>query len=174
MLSGLCEKALPRPAGVRWILSGGVPTSEPEGRFCGYRGSARDVTDLRRAQSLLRDAVENTPAGVLLFDPDDRLVLASSRNGELLPDHPDLHRWGMTFEEMLRMAVARDLLPEARSDPERWIGARMARHRAANGAILVHLQDRILEIFEPRTHEGGRLMLRFDVDRKSTRLNSSH
>src|SRR3546814_6530514 len=64
---------------------------------------------------------------------------------------------------MLRRAVARDLLPEARSDPERGIGALMARHRAANGAILVHLQDRILEIFEHRTHDGGRLMLRFDV-----------
>jgi two-component system cell cycle sensor histidine kinase PleC len=48
-------------------------------------------------------------------------------------------------------------------DPERWIKARLDRHRAANGAILVHYEDRVLEVFEHRTHDGGCLMLRFDV-----------
>ncbi|MFN4090166.1 MAG: PAS domain S-box protein, partial [Alphaproteobacteria bacterium] len=151
------------PTGVRWIQASGVPHFDPEGRFAGYRGTARDVTDLRRAQHLLRDAVESIPAGVLLFDAEDRLVLTNQRNNALLPGQADLHRWGGTFEEMLRGALARGLLPEALPDPERWLRARMERHRAADGAVLVHYDDRILEVFEHRTHDGGCLMLRFDV-----------
>jgi len=157
------EYARRTPRGVRWIQGSAVPKFDENGEFAGYRGTGRDVTDLRSAQRLLRDALETMPAGVVLFDADDRLVLSSEKNKSLLPGHPDLHREGVTFEEVIRLSVARGLLPDAMQDPERWIKARLDRHRAANGAILVHYEDRVLEVFEHRTHDGGCLMLRFDV-----------
>jgi len=157
------EYARRTPRGVRWIQSNAVPKFDENGEFAGYRGTGRDVTDLRSAQRLLRDALETMPAGVVLFDADDRLVLSSEKNKSLLPGHPDLHREGVTFEEVIRTSVERGLLPDAMQDPELWIKARLDRHRAANGAILVHYEDRVLEVFEHRTHDGGCLMLRFDV-----------
>ena len=157
------EYARRTPRGVRWIQTNAVPKFDENGDFSGYRGTARDITDLRSAQRLLRDALENMPAGVILFDADDRLVLSSEKNKSLLPGHPDLHREGVTFEEVIRTSVERGLLPDAKQDPERWIKARLDRHRAANGAILVRYEDRIIEVFEHRTHDGGCLMLRFDV-----------
>ena len=157
------EYARRTPRGVRWIQSNAVPKFDATGRFAGYRGTGRDITDLRSAQRLLRDALETMPAGVLLFDAEDRLVLSSDKNNVLLPGHADMHVEGTTFEEMVRASVARGLLPDARQDPDRWIKARLDRHRAADGSILVHYEDRILEVFEHRTHDGGCLMLRFDV-----------
>ncbi len=157
------EYARRTPAGVRWVQTSAVPRFDSAGLFCGYRGTGRDVTDLKRAQSLLRDAIESIPAGVLLFDADDRLVLASSRNADVIPGTEIFHRWGISFEEILREAISRDFLPEARFDPDRWIKARMDLHRKGCDSVLVHFRDRIIEIFERRTHDGGYLMLRFDV-----------
>src|SRR5690606_17494805 len=106
------EYARRTPTGVRWIQTSGMPRFDAAGVFCGYRGTGRDVTDLKRAKSLLRDAIESIPAGVLLFDADDRLVLASSRNAAVIPGTETFHRWGISFEQILRDAISRVFLPE--------------------------------------------------------------
>src|SRR5262250_726358 len=45
-----------RPDGAPHIIAAsGKPVFDGEGRFAGYRGGARDITELRRAEELLRD-----------------------------------------------------------------------------------------------------------------------
>ena len=45
-----------RPDGMlRIIAASGKPVFDGEGRFAGYRGVARDITELRRAEEMLRD-----------------------------------------------------------------------------------------------------------------------
>src|SRR3546814_14951457 len=60
----------------------GVPLFDDDGRFLGYRGTGRNLTEEYRArrmafeaQDLLLQAIEHFTSAVALFDRDDRLLL---------------------------------------------------------------------------------------------------
>jgi PAS domain S-box-containing protein len=147
--------------GQRWIRISGAPVFDADGRFRGYRGTARDVTELRRAEQRLRDAVEAIPGRFMLFDADDRLSYANHADDNVAGS--EFARIGETFENMLRATVAAGSITEATDDPEGWIAERLRRHRAANGTTVLHRGGRIYEVIERPTHEGGVVTLRFDV-----------
>jgi len=72
------------PRGRVAVTFGGAPTFDFNGHFAGYRGSGRVVTETlaaqlaaRRADALLRAALEGLPAGVAVSDPAGRIVLAN-------------------------------------------------------------------------------------------------
>ena len=69
--------------GARWIRTSGVPRFDASGRFLGYRGSARDVSELISVRQRPREAVEAIPGDFLLFDADDRLAYKSNSPGRL-------------------------------------------------------------------------------------------
>ncbi|MBX3672420.1 MAG: PAS domain S-box protein [Burkholderiales bacterium] len=65
-----------------WLSVGAVPVTDEQGKFRGYRGLARIITDrklaeqrLRKSESQFRQLVEFLPAGVVLLDPDGRVVV---------------------------------------------------------------------------------------------------
>ena len=65
----------------RWISSSGKPIFDEQGRFLGYRGIGRDISDkkrreeeLRRSEQRLALHVENTPIGVIEWDADARIT----------------------------------------------------------------------------------------------------
>lgn len=65
-----------------WLSVGAVPVVDDQGKFRGYRGLARVITDrklaeqrLRKSESLFRQLVEFLPAGVVLLDPEGRVVV---------------------------------------------------------------------------------------------------
>jgi PAS domain S-box-containing protein len=65
-----------------WLSVGAVPVADEQGKFRGYRGLARIITDrklaeqrLRKSESQFRQLVEFLPAGVVLLDPDGRVVV---------------------------------------------------------------------------------------------------
>ena len=151
------------PTGDRWMRSSGLPIFDESGRFRGYRGSGRDVTGLRRAEQRLSDAVEAIPGGFLLFNAKDRLVYVNRNNAGVVKQVAELHRIGDTFENTLRRTVAAGLVDDAVADPEAWIAERLRQHRAAEGAMLVRNAGRTIETIERPTHDGGTVMLRFDV-----------
>jgi PAS domain-containing protein len=70
----------------------GKPLFDDNGVFCGYRGTAPDVTEtvlaLRRAEcaeALLRDAVDNISEGFVIYDRDGRLVMCNDAISKPLP-----------------------------------------------------------------------------------------
>jgi two-component system NtrC family sensor kinase len=66
---------------VRYVELSGAPVFDGKGKFRGYHGTVRDITDrrvaeeaLRRSEKLLRSILEILPVGVWLMDETGRLV----------------------------------------------------------------------------------------------------
>ena len=84
-----------------------------DGRFVGYRGTGREVTqdvlaetELRaakdraeHAEHLLRDAVDSISEGFVIYDRNDRLVLWNEAYSRLYPASAKLMVPGMAFSE---------------------------------------------------------------------------
>jgi len=151
------------PDGDRWLRSNGIPFFDAGGRFRGYRGTGSDITNLRRAELRLRDALESIPGGFLLFDAGDRLVYVNQANASIVPEVAAFHRVGESFESIVRKCLAAGLIADAEEDPEAWIAERVRRHRAAPVSTLLRHGMRWVEVIEHPTHDGGIIMLRFDV-----------
>ena len=63
----------------------------------------------------------------------------------------------------MRKCLAAGLIADAEEDPEAWIAERVRRHRAAPVSTLLRHGMRWVEVIEHPTHDGGIIMLRFDV-----------
>jgi len=153
------------PSGVHWLRASGTPIFGPDGAFKGYRGTGRDISSQRRAERLLVDAMESVPAGVVLFDAEDRIVYVNRRNAAILPETARLQVVGRKFEDILREQAASGFWDSRAGAPESWIASRMAEHRDPDpkGALSFHAGATWIEIFERRTSDGGTILLRFDV-----------
>ncbi|HRD49637.1 MAG: EAL domain-containing protein [Candidatus Competibacter sp.] len=74
------------PNGERWININGQPMFDEAGRFTGYRGTGRDVTEYRKADQALRQSEEKF-ANIFLTTPDV-VVISRARDGLLLEVNP--------------------------------------------------------------------------------------
>ncbi|MEQ8343995.1 MAG: ATP-binding protein [Sneathiellaceae bacterium] len=149
--------------GRRWMMASGMPMFDRQGRFRGYRGSSSDITEQRRAETRLHEAIEAFPGDFMLFDPQGRLVFHNrhaERNMQAIGQPPQR---GDTMEAILRRHVAAGALPDAARDPEGWIAWRLRQHRAPASRILVRFNRGVAEVIERRTEDGGAMVLRFDV-----------
>lgn len=116
------------------------------------------------AQARLREAIDMLPAGVELYDAEDRLLLANRHMRELFPlvqhmldDHP-------TFEQIVRANHAAGGLPQLPCDIDDWIAQRLASRRTADSAEhMLHVDGRWLRVCERRTRDGGLIGVRLDA-----------
>ncbi|MCC5993056.1 MAG: PAS-domain containing protein [Rhodobacteraceae bacterium] len=161
-----------------WLRVSGVPTFGPDGSFQGYRGVGGDITPLIEAQEKAHEAekaanaakeqlfsaVEALQDGFVLFDAEDRLVLANSRYRELYPLTAPAMFEGARFIDILRRSVEMGEIADAIGREEEWLAERMAQHREASRQFEQRLSDgRVLRIYEKPTADGGRVGLRIDV-----------
>ena len=110
------------------------------------------------------DAVESLEDGLLLYDANDRLVLANRRVCELVPAVADLLQPGVRFEEVVRAAAARGYYRDAGGAVDDVVSNRLAREMRPDGRIEMHLEDgRVVQVKETRTRDGGRLILVTDI-----------
>ncbi|WP_164884943.1 PAS-domain containing protein [Rubrivivax rivuli] len=129
------------------------------------RGQA-EAEAARAEQVRQREVLDALQAAVVLWDADDRLVLA---NGDFLKVYGAVAqhiRPGVRFEDALRTAVAANLLPEASAGPEAWIQQRLAQRRQPQqqGPILRALPDgQWRRIVEQRLSDGSLLAHSVDV-----------
>ena len=133
---------------VWYAKASGRPVFGADGAFLGYRGSSTDVTaeikarrEAEAAHERLVEALEIMPAGVMIFDRDDRLVVANARMREMFPNAAAVFEPGTTRQAQLEFAVARSAVPEAREQPEEWVRQRMAVFRAAPATMAFRLAD---------------------------------
>ena len=68
----------------RWLLSSGVPRFDADGRFLGYRGVGREVTEtleaqrrLRESEALLRLIADNLPVMIAYVDAEERYLFVN-------------------------------------------------------------------------------------------------
>jgi len=130
-----------RPDGeIRWVNIELRPKYGAAGEYLGLFGTAQDITDRRRAEQQLTDAIEAISEGFVLFDRDDRYVLTNTKYREMYPELADMFAPGTPYETMLRTGIARGLWV-IEGDPEQWVRREIEWHRAAGDTQERRLSD---------------------------------
>lgn len=112
---------------------------------------------------LLQETIESLPAGIVVYGPDDRLMLYNSMAASISPvlDQPDAI--GKTYEELARdtgrMMRERGETVSEDNSPDAWI----ARFNRKGSLLRRAVGDRWFEWSERRTAGGRTVGLRADV-----------
>ena len=158
----------------RHVRNSGDPIFDAAENFVGYRGVASNITDqvlneerARRASELLDGAVNSLHETFVLWDGDDRLVLCNDRFREVNAAVSELLQPGTSYEEFLRVGVAKGEYPEAEGREEAWLAERVQRHRKPRGLFEVKRQDGLwLLIDEQPMPDGGIVSIATDVTKQ--------
>jgi PAS domain S-box-containing protein len=121
------------------------------------------AAELLQRERLLMDALNHLPAGIAVFDAEDRLITCNRAFGDFHAEL-DLGRPGQTFSEMLRRTVAVIAPETVGADLEAWCQWRLAQHRNPVAPIEIYYRDgRWSRISEARTGDGGIVHIRTDI-----------
>lgn len=122
------------------------------------------VAGLERALQRTRELFDALPLGIAVYDAKDRIEQFNRSFGELYAALGDVLRPGSHFVDLLRAAVARGLVPDAKGREEAWVEERLWNHgRAAYGSLREMSDGRFRRIVEHRLSDGGLLAYSFDV-----------
>ena len=128
------------------------------------RGTAQDVTSLRRAELTLRDSIESIEDAFIVYDEEDRVTMFNQRYRELFSAIGDALRPGLTFQELCRLQLDKGLIEEARGCEEAWLSQRLARRRDKdNETVQTIAGGRIVRMRERPTGLGGIVDVRSDI-----------
>ncbi|WPZ32370.1 ATP-binding protein [Thalassobaculum sp. OXR-137] len=131
----------------------------------------KETERAEQAEKMLRMAIDSIDDGFVLFDKDDRLVLANRKYKEFFPRGFEVIQPGVAFETILRASAEGGayVVPEQPdADFETFIQSRLSTHRAG-GEMNQKLRDgRWLKLRERPTPEGGVVGLRIDVTELKT------
>lgn len=123
-----------------------------------------DISDLKRAEQRLHDAIQSISDGFVLYDADDSIVMYNAQFTDHNPGLEPIIRTGMKFEELLRAAIDAGVLDLRGAERESWIAERLWQHRNPGKPIERHLQDgRWLLVHEQRTADGGIVGIGTDI-----------
>jgi PAS domain S-box-containing protein len=148
---------------IRWVHTELRPQYDAEGNYLGLFGATQDVTDHKRAEQRLIDAIEAISEGFVLFDRDDRYVLTNMKYREMLPGMADMLVPGTPYERILRIGVERGVFA-VDGDPEEWVRRTLAWHRACAEPLERQSPDgRWTRLTERRTRDGGIVGIRTDI-----------
>lgn len=127
---------------------------------------------LRREQEVatqsrqrLTDAVAVMPAGFVLFDAQDRVVIVNDALARLYPRIADHIRVGATYEEILRAGLASgQWVLDPGEDVEEWLARKVSDHRRGARAYEVETAEgKWISVVEKRTADGEIVGVRADV-----------
>lgn len=111
----------------------------------------------------LIEAIEALPEAFVLYDADDRMVVCNEQYRRLYPTVADMMRPGMSFQDVLKESVRRDVF-HLTEDAEVWTRRRLSFHRASIGFFEQHLADgRWIQVSERKTPSGGTTSIRADI-----------
>jgi PAS domain S-box-containing protein len=122
------------PRGRVTVSLSGNPVFDERGQFKGYRGASRIVTrqieaeqEARRADQLLRQAIESFQISVMITDPGGRVVLANRHWKEQTANLPDatIALWPDTLRRLVRQGA----YPQAIGREEEFLAWHLALHR---------------------------------------------
>ena len=123
---------------------------------------SRERAQRMAAHSRLRDAFDAIPAGLVLFDEQDRAVMWNQRyEVERVSRNLEV---GVRYEDSLRESLSKGFIIEAIGREEEWLKERLER-RTIPEADYVRRRpgNRWVRVKETRTSEGGRIGIRIDI-----------
>ena len=127
-----------------------------------------DITDLLRAQALLRDVVNTVPSAIVAYDRGERLVLTNPADAERASLPPAFSAMGERLEDVMRLAVAHGYFfdaPAATADHETWIAELLAYLRDPAGAprAMRLNSGRTVQVSARRSENGNLVIVRTDI-----------
>ncbi len=148
---------------VTYLQSSGTPVFGEHGRFAGYHGLTRDVTEKVRAEqdalaasARLRDGLEYLGEMIVLTDADDRIVLANQRFLEFNAPVAEFAKPGCFYADHLRAGIRLGLFPDAVGREQAWLAERIALRHQPSGPVERRRQDgRWLLVDDQRLPDGG-------------------
>jgi len=127
----------------------------------GFIGLWQDITDLKKAQIAIEDAVESTSDGFALWDQSDRLIIANPRFSDL---HIVDGQRPEPRERFLHVLSRTAKLFQIDQPEEDWIDERLRRQWNSRQEMVVqHKTGRWLLIKDRRTRDGGSATIMTDV-----------
>jgi len=120
--------------------------------------------EVRRADALLRAAIDTLDEAFVLYDPDDRLVFCNDKYRTLFATVGDLIVKGNSFETIVRGGVVRGQYPQAIGREEAWVAERLALHRRDQAEAVIKLDTgHWLRAVERRMPDGHVVGFRIDI-----------
>lgn len=115
----------------------------------------------------LATAIDELLEHFVLFDAEDRIILANKAWKELNKDVIETTEPGVKFEDHLRAAVTKGLVPDAVGREEDWIRERMDRHRNPRGPFEVARQDGTwIMVHEQRLPNNTTILIISDITKQ--------
>ena len=143
------------------VLAYSIDITELVEKKRALEAAQREAQDVR---DRLEDAVEATPAGIEIYDAQDRLVLANTMLRDLYPHISARMQPGARFEDLLRANIAAGGLSGVNEGDEAWVAARLARRRTPGEPHEGQLASgRWIRTHERRMRDGGLVGVRIDV-----------
>lgn len=159
------EESIPTSGGRRTYSVTKGPLLGEGGAIAGLIGVARDITELRRAQSavaeaadLLRLSIGALKDAFVLFDPDERMVVCNEAYEQLIgvPLAP-----GTPFVDVLRAGFANGVFRDV-ADEDAWLARRLAEFREG-GTCEMQVRDRWFLVTDMPLPSGHVVGMRVDV-----------
>ena len=85
----------------------------------------KNIIDRRAMEQTLTEAIEAISEGFSLYDAEDRIVVCNTRYKEMFSYGRDTAMAGTSFETIMTNALRHGLIPDAQSDPQRWLAERL-------------------------------------------------
>jgi CHASE1-domain containing sensor protein len=150
-----------------------VRVSERRTADGGYLGTWTDITELKRIETQLRDAIASINEGFALFDSDLRCVVANSRLRHLYPISGYLALPGAKLEDMLRHGAENGEYPGVEGPEAVDAFVRLWMSCFASGEAFVGetelAGDRWLMVSHHPTGSGGYVSIRADITAQKQR-----
>jgi PAS domain S-box-containing protein len=129
--------------------------------------------EARQVRKQLEDVLESMPAGVIIYDRDDRFVLANRKLKSSLPGMEDVWQPGRTLRYALETAHDLGYFTDS-GDPEldalyhvdraRWVDGYTRRyHQPSLVSERPHPNDRWFQLYDMRTPDGTFIGVRVDI-----------
>lgn len=132
----------------------------------------RDITERqqfedanRRSRAQLMDAIESIDAGLVMFGPDEKLVVCNSKYKQLYA--PGAHAMvpGTPKEVILREYCRGGGIPPDGLSVDEWTRQRLGAMRKPGTDSIQRLGDRWIRVSDRPTSDGGVVSLRTDITR---------
>jgi PAS domain S-box-containing protein len=112
----------------------------------------------------LREALDELPSGLEIYDSDDRLIFFNKRLMELYPWIDFEHHVGQRFEDILRESIRQGRIPAAAGREEQWLKDRLATRGTRLGPVLQSLKSGLwINTYERRSLSNGVVGVRLEV-----------
>tara|TARA_B100000315_G_scaffold145541_1_gene134463 strand:- start:174 stop:2429 length:2256 start_codon:yes stop_codon:yes gene_type:complete len=162
------EHSRVRPDGtVVHLSSSGMPVFDEKGTFKGYRGSGTDITEQKNAASIQErffDAIKNASDGIVLWGPDERLIMCNSEYKKSRAHVSDLLVPGLLFEDFLRLLVESGYAAEATKDIDEFVASRLKDHRSEGGKYNELVRgDKVILVRKERLPDGSVIAFHTDI-----------